>query len=349
MSVSAIERPVTTTPQRTSSQTDTKAKTPAEQTGGGQGAGISFSSRANQSGPVFGESSAKHVPCRPDPCYSKPPKPPKPDPCRPDPCYSKPPKPPKPDPCRPDPCYSKPPKPPKPDPCRPDPCYSKPPAPCKPQKPDPEYCRPTPGKPEKPDPGYCRPDPCKPDPYYSKMSNDQLAQRLLDNFDGIKSPSTSWLTTTDLRNMADKPLTGSPGMDRNIRLAQELLRRPEIVQAVDRHSTTGALDGIIDKTKIRMILNSDNPYKYQGEQELAHEMLRKFEGLKDVRYPQYINIEKLKEMAKWPLTGNRELDELIYVSKEIAQRSELMRKMDDLGSRDKDGWIHKEALRQLSR
>ncbi len=307
-----------------------------------------------------GQRPPKPVPCKPDPCYSKPPKPPKPVPCKPDPCYSKPPE--RPTPCKPDPCYGKPPKPPKPVPCKPDPCYSKPPERPTPCKPDPCYSKP-PERPTpcKPDPCYskppvrptpCKPDPCyghKPDPVYSQKSNDDLARQLLNNFDAFKDPKTPWFVTTQsLSDMANKPLTGNPAQDQNIRLARELLRRPEVVNALDRHSSTGALDGLIDRQKIQMTLSSQSPLKYQDDSRLAQEMLEHFEGLKDPANPGFISIDKLHGLASWP-TSDPVHGRLAWIAQEVLKRSEVKENMDGGDYWGKDGWIHWDTLRQMSR
>ena len=300
----------------------------------------------------------KPDPCKPDPCYNKP-KPPKPDPCKPDPCYNKP-KPPKPDPCKPDPCYGKP-KPPKPDPCKPDPCDSKPPVRPTPCKPDPCYGKPPKPDPCKPDPcdskppvrpTPCKPDPCygnRPDPVYSQKSNDDLARMLLNNFDAFKDPKQPWFVTKDgLSDMANKPLTGNTSQDQNIRLARELMKRPELVNALDRHSTTGALDGLIDRQKIQMTLSSQSPMKYQDDNQLAAEMLRHFDALRDPDNRDYISLDKLRGLAQWP-TNDPVHGRLAWIAQEVLKRSEVKDTMDGGDRWGKDGWIHKDTLRQMSR
>ena len=368
MAVSALDKSVShSPPNSSSSKAETKVKDTVTSQGDGQkGARIAFNPGGDKPGKLFankelaqhresgsgaqgesrqtpasgtlsqitqkmkgwcgGQRPPKPVPCKPDPCYSKPPTPPKPVPCKPDPCYSKPPE--RPTPCKPDPCYSKPPE--RPTPCKPDPCYSKPPV------------RPTP----------CKPDPCyghKPDPVYSQKSNDDLARQLLNNFDAFKDPKTPWFVTTQgLSDMANKPLTGNPAQDQNIRLARELLRRPEVVNALDRHSSTGALDGLIDRQKIQMTLSSQSPLKYQDDSRLAQEMLEHFEGLKDPANPGFISIDKLHGLASWP-TSDPVHGRLAWIAQEVLKRSEVKENMDGGDRWGKDGWIHWDTLRQMSR
>lgn len=69
-------------------------------------------------------------------------------------------------------------------------------------------------------------------------------------------------------------------MNENIRLANELLRRPELMAAMDRHSSTGALDGLIDRQKLNMVIKGENYFKYKTDKELAGELLDHFDELK---------------------------------------------------------------------
>ena len=43
-------------------------------------------------------------------------------------------------------------------------------------------------------------------------------------------------------------------MNENIRLANELLRRPELMAALDRHGSTGALDGLVDRHSLNAVI-----------------------------------------------------------------------------------------------
>ena len=233
-------------------------------------------------------------------------------------------------------------RPPKPDPCPPPPCNTKPP---KPPKPDPCYGKP----PERPTP--CKPDPChgKPDPWYSNKNNDELARMLLNNFDAFKDPARPWFINSQaISDMASKPLTGNAAQDQNIRLAKELMKRPELVNAIDRHSTTGALDGLIDRKKIEMTLASQSPMKYLDDKQLAGEMLDHFKALRDPDNRDYISIDKLRGVAQWP-TDDPIHGRLAWIAQELLKRSDTSAALDGGDHWGKDGWIHKDTLRQMAR
>lgn len=208
--------------------------------------------------------------------------------------------------------------------------------------------KPRPHETHRPDPAHAKPN--RPGSPYAKQSNEQLAQRLLDNFDAFKDPkSPDYITTQALEAMASRALTGNPSVDQNIRLARELLKRPELVQALDRNSGTGATDGLISRETLTRTLKSQSPFKYQDDKQLAGEMLKHFDELKGGFWSRTINIDDLKDLASRKLTGDPAKDHLIWLAREITQRSDALMKMDNTGSRDDDGLISKKALRKLSR
>jgi hypothetical protein len=297
MSVSAFNQPLAhSTHNATPPEADAKGNTGASAVSsrGQPSAGISFRSRENQSGPLFGSLTS-----RLNPGHCHPGSPPRPSPGH---------------------CHAGPPPRPNPGNCRPDPC---------------------------PPP---RPTPIRPDPHYSKQSNEQLAQKFLDNFEAFKDPrNPRYITQKSLEDMAGKQLTGDPATDQNIRLAREILRRPELKQALDREGCTGALDGRFSRQDIRSVVHSDNPLKYHDDKQLAQLMLEHFDELKGGFWKGSLKIKNLERLAALPLTGNARQDPLIQLAREITQRSDVLKKMDNLGSRDRDGKIHKDALRWLSR
>ncbi|UVH52814.1 hypothetical protein P0D91_32255 [Pseudomonas sp. CBSPBW29] len=176
-----------------------------------------------------------------------------------------------------------------------------------------------------------------------------MAKHLLDNFDSFGGRGAQYVTPKNLENMAGRPLTGHAATDHNIRAAREILKRPGLVDALDRHSSTGQLDGLIDKLKITMIINSTNPFKYHDDKQLAQAMLERFGDLKSGFWNPAIEIDGLRRRAAKPLTGRPQTDALIQLAREITQRSDLLQKMDNTGSRPHDGRIHKDALDWLSR
>ncbi|WP_256673640.1 MULTISPECIES: hypothetical protein [unclassified Pseudomonas] len=80
--------------------------------------------------------------------------------------------------------------------------------------------------------------------------------------------------------MAARPLTGNPHIDSNIRLARELVRRPELMQALDRNGRTGELDNRLSRNDIKSYLRSDNPLKLATDKDIVLDVLRHFNALK---------------------------------------------------------------------
>lgn len=225
-------------------------------------------------------------------------------------------------------------------PPRPLPCNLQP-NPGPPPRPLPENLRPNPGPPP-------RPNPTQPDPYYSKQSNEQLAQQLLDNYGAFKG---SWfsrnVTARSLQRMADLPLTGDPQRDSNIRLAKELLRRPGLLQSLDRNGGTGALDGRLTKHDIASFVRSDNPLKLSDDKQLVQQMLNNFNALKGGYFSNTIKLKDLNARAMQPLTGDPHTDRLIQLSKEVMARSDLMSAMDNMLAWQRDGKITRQTLYAL--
>ncbi|MDQ0655080.1 hypothetical protein [Pseudomonas cedrina] len=217
------------------------------------------------------------------------------------------------------------------------------PNPGPPPRPLPENLRPNPGPPP-------RPNPTLPDPYYSKQSNEQLAQRLLNNYGAFKgnwfSPN---VTTRSLQNVADRPMTGNPYQDSNIKLAKELLRRPGLLQSLDRNGSTGALDGRLTKDDIASFVRSDNPLKLSDDQQLVQQMLSNFNALKGGYFSSTIKLRDLNARAMQPLTGNPYTDHLTQLSKEVLARSDLMSAMDNIIGWQRDGRISRQELYALLR
>ena len=212
-----------------------------------------------------------------------------------------------------------------------------------PLRPLPENVRPNPGPPP-------RPTPVLPDPHYSKQSNEQLAQALLNNYDAFRGrwPSRS-VTQQSLEKMANRPLTGNPSTDANIRLANELLRRPGLLQSLDRNGSTGGLDGRLSKDDIRSFIQSDNPLKSKDDKQLVREMLNHFNELKGGFFSGTIKLRDLHALAMRPLTGNPRSDHLIQLAQEVMARSNLMSAMDNVHSWQRDGKISRQELYALLR
>ena len=147
--------------------------------------------------------------------------------------------------------------------------------------------------------------------------------------------------------MANEQLTGDRDRNRNILLARELTKHPEVLNAIDRHSTTGKLDGLIDRQKIQMTLDSKSPLKYLDDNKLAGEMLKHFSALRDPNNTDYINIDKLRGVAQWP-TDDPVHGRLAWIAQEILKRSETLAAADGGDHWGRDGWIHKDTLRNMA-
>ena len=221
-------------------------------------------------------------------------------------------------------------------------CGSAPPRPmpgdCAPARPHPVGGRPYPS------PSYGI------DPGYANKSREQLAQQLLDNFDAFKDRGNAgYVSVNSIREMAKKGWSHDPVMNQNIRLAKELLRRPELVDAIDRHRSTAALDGLINRQKLGMVISDTNFFKYNSDKQLAQEMLEHFDALKGRGWGRDLKLSDLRALAGQSLTGDSPKSHLIQLAREILRRGDVLKTMDNLAGRDNDGRISRKALLLLSR
>jgi hypothetical protein len=191
-----------------------------------------------------------------------------------------------------------------------------------------------------------RPTPVLPDPYFSKQSNEQLAQALLNNYGAFRGgwPSRS-VTKQSLEKMANRDLTGNPSTDANIRLANELLRRPGLLQSLDRNGSTGGLDGRLSRDDIRSFVQSDNPLKSKDDKQLVQEMLNHFNELKGGFFSSTIKLRDLRALAML----HPRSDHLIQLAREVMARTNLMSAMDNVHSWQRDGKISRQELYALLR
>lgn len=227
-----------------------------------------------------------------------------------------------------------------------------------PPRPLPESLRPNPGPPPRPLPESLRPNPgppprpnpSLPDPYYSKQSNEQLAQGLLNNYDAFKGRWPSrYVTQQSLQQTANQPLTGNPYKDPNIRLANEVLKRPGLLQSLDRNGSTGAVDGRLTRDDITSFVRSSNPLKLSDDKQIVQDMLNNFNALKGGYFSSTIKLGELNARAMQPLSGNPYNDHLIQLSREVMARSDLKSAMDNVYSWQRDGRISRQELYTLLR
>lgn len=206
----------------------------------------------------------------------------------------------------------------------------------------PPACPPCNSAPPRPNPSIGRPHP-KPD--YSTQNHEQLTQALLDNFNAFTgSAHGKHMTTRDIRAMANRQPGNDPVMNNNIRLAKELLNRPDLMQALDRNNGTGATDGRFSKQDLRDALNDTNYFRYKSDKEIAGEMLSHFDELAR-RLGGQISIRDLKKLASQPLTGDSSKDHLIQLAQAVLSRGNLLGAMD----RNGDGHLSRREIQRLSR
>lgn len=88
------------------------------------------------------------------------------------------------------------------------------------------------------------------------MTNKEIAKNLQNNFDYFEDPKKPGLISQErIRDIANRPLTGRFADDRNIQLAREILKRPDLNKLLDQHSKTGQLDGLIDRRNIEIAID----------------------------------------------------------------------------------------------
>ncbi|WP_300632845.1 hypothetical protein [Pseudomonas sp.] len=213
--------------------------------------------------------------------------------------------------------------------------------PCPPPRPNPTLPGPPP-----------RPNPTLPDPYYGKQSNEVLAQELLNKYNAFKPWYATTVTPDHINKMASRPLTGHPERDANIRLARELLKRPGLMDALDRNNGTGALDKSLSKEDISKFIVSSNPLKLQDDRQLAQNVLNNFNALKGPWWSadrNAIDVNTFARFASRSLTGHGPTDSIIQLSREIMARSELKGSMDNVFGFLRDGKITRDDLYRLLR
>lgn len=197
-----------------------------------------------------------------------------------------------------------------------------------------------------------RPNPTLPDPYYGKQSNELLAQGLLNSYNAFKPWYAPNVTPGHVDKLAGRPLTGNPERDANIRLARELLKRPGLMQALDRNNGTGSLDQSLSKDDINKFILSSNPLKLQDDRQLAQNVLNNFSALKGPWWSadrNAIDINKFAQLAARPLYGHAPTDSITQLSREIMNRSELKGSMDNVFGFLRDGKITRDDLYRLLR
>ncbi|MGF6096458.1 hypothetical protein [Pseudomonas sp. 18175] len=81
--------------------------------------------------------------------------------------------------------------------------------------------------------------------HYSQMSDSQLATAFGDQFQAFKHPTTANATLDKIREVAARPLTGDANKDKDTLLAKEVLKRDNVLDALDSVDDNGVRDGVI--------------------------------------------------------------------------------------------------------
>ncbi|MBD8150919.1 hypothetical protein IFT37_14520 [Pseudomonas fluorescens] len=187
-----------------------------------------------------------------------------------------------------------------------------------------------------------RPNPTLPD--NESQKNDLLARGLLSRYNAFKPWYKPTVTPGDIQRMADRPKIGNPNweVNKNIELARDLLRRPDLMKALDRDKGTGALDNSLSREDIGKFILSNNPLKIEVDKELAERVMDNFNALKGPWWSadrNAIDVNRLKGLALRPPTGDASTDRITQLADELAKRSQLLGSMDNVNGFWRDGKI----------
>lgn len=190
------------------------------------------------------------------------------------------------------------------------------------------------------------PAPRNPDSRYTSQSNQELLGQLRDSFPAFQDPETRGFTSKRIYEIASEPLRGGRNTKHEIRLANELLRRPELLKSLDR-SSTGTLDGMFNLTNLFSVLYDSNPFKFTTDKDLAGETLKHFAELRGGAYGQTLSFLQLKEIEKRQWSGNPTQDHVTQLAREVLRRREVLSAMDNSLSDSNDGSISRAGLLKL--
>ncbi|PTC29787.1 type III secretion effector protein [Pseudomonas aylmerensis] len=178
---------------------------------------------------------------------------------------------------------------------------------------------------------------------YSLMSRNELAAQLSAKYSAFRDPrNPGYVSVDSIRAMANKGWSPNPAVNENIRLAKALLRDPGLMSALDRHGSTGALDGLIDRTSLNAVINGTNYFQFKTDKELFGEMLEHYNQLKG-RFGRDLTVSDLRKLAGQSLTGDSPKDHLIQLAQEMFKRTNALN-LASSGNR-----ITQAMLRYLSR
>ena len=185
----------------------------------------------------------------------------------------------------------------------------------------------------------------KPDPIYAKKSNDQLANDLLRNARAFTTPGNrSTISKRAIEDMAQQKPGRNPLMNQNIRLAGELTRRREVMDAILRQPGTGEIGDQVSISNFSAFNRDQNPLKYNTDKQVVQELNSHFDQLTEYFGGRQINIRDLEYLAGLQQTGISSLDHLLNVSKTATNRQDLLDILDNVASKSEDNRISQAGL-----
>lgn len=206
-------------------------------------------------------------------------------------------------------------------------------------------------RPQRPDTSIGNPYPAAPrnsDPRYSSQSNEGLLGLLRDNFSAFQDPRTpGFASGAQIYSMASQPWSLDRNTNENIRLANELLRRPELMKSLDRNDASGALDGMFSLNNLFSVLYASNPFKFTSDKDLAGEILSHFAELRGAGYGDALSFSEIGRMAARSWSGDSSQNFLTQLAQEVVQRREVLSAMDNALGRPNDGFISRAGLLYL--
>lgn len=189
--------------------------------------------------------------------------------------------------------------------------------------------------------------PRNPDPRYASQSNEGLLGQLRDNFSAFQDPRTpGFASGAQIYALASQPWSLDRNTNDNIRLANELLRRPELMKSLDR-SSNGTLDGLFNLTNLFSTLYASNPFKFTTDKDLAGDVLNHFAELRGAGYGDALSFSELKRIEARGWSGNPTQDHVTQLAQEVLRRREVLSAMDNAMGVDNDGYISRAGLLQL--
>lgn len=195
--------------------------------------------------------------------------------------------------------------------------------------------RPNPGwssPPPRPNPTVGRPcptRPCESDTDYSLKNREQLMRLMLDKFTAFEDTGyPGYMSVDSIKTKANRPLLPEYGPNKEenkkrnqeTRLAKQVLKDPNLMNAIFRNPVTGARERLASPQRLDMLANREDYFTYHSDKQLRQEV-REHWG----RNPR---IEVLQWWANRPLTGDSEKDHRTQLAKELLfHRSDLVQKL----------------------